>query len=291
MSKSENKKVSWFEKYKNGLLIFGTISAVLVICIGLPSLINWMLYWDIKTSNSTDGEWLSFWGSFLGGIFGGIATLGGILITREMAKKDNEELKNSIKKEREPKIIPIKKSSYLYKKYETPHIFNSIQMPNNIPRYSENIDVKFVNASKEVAIEIEMLWEKPEYKNSGECFTEDDVKVCKAFSTKFGEIEYIKVEKEYIGTLEEVEISLNSYTEIYIRELASELIDNFRENKPKGIYIRKNIPLGTIYIKCKNAYDENSNSVYKMNMSILECDRGDELYTLNIEFKLSKNEN
>ncbi|EQI05218.1 hypothetical protein QOG_2325 [Clostridioides difficile Y10] len=108
MSNINNKNKSWIEKHKI-LTIFISVIAILIICIGLPSLINRVLYWDIKTHNSTDGEWLSFWGSFLGGIFGGLATLGAILITREMAKKDNEELKESISMEREPKVIPIKK--------------------------------------------------------------------------------------------------------------------------------------------------------------------------------------
>lgn len=286
MSKSKYKKVSWFKKHEKILLIFGTVIAVLVICIVLPSLINRMLYWDIKTNNSTDGEWLSFWGSFLGGIFGGLATLGGILITREMAKKDNEELKNSILKEREPKIIPIKKSIYLYKTYENPHIFNSIQTPNDIPRYCENINVKFVNVGKEAAIQIEMLWDTPKNISSGDCFTDEDVKVCKAFLTKFGENGNIKIEKEYIVSLEEIEMSLNSYTEIYIKNLVGELIDNFRKNNKDGIYIRKNIPVGTIYIKCKNIYDEISNSAYYMEISIFEGDRSNELYTVYIEFKL-----
>ncbi|MCI2341777.1 hypothetical protein MO286_20270, partial [Clostridioides difficile] len=83
MSNINNKNKSWIEKHKI-LTIFISVIAILIICIGLPSLINMVLYWDIKTHNSTDGEWLSFWGSFLGGIFGGLATLGAILITREM---------------------------------------------------------------------------------------------------------------------------------------------------------------------------------------------------------------
>lgn len=161
MSKINNKNKSWIERHKI-LTIFISVIAILIICIGLPLLINRMLYWDIRTHNSTDGEWLSFWGSFLGGIFGGLATLGAILITREMAKKDNEELKESISREREPKVIPIKKNAYLYKTYGTPCMFNEIQMPNKVPICSDIIKLTLVNVGKEAAIQIEVFWEKPQ---------------------------------------------------------------------------------------------------------------------------------
>lgn len=285
--KVKNKKISWFERHKI-ITMFIVIILILIICIGVPLLINHMLYWDIRTHNSTDGEWLSFWGSFLGGIFGGLATLGAILISREMAKKDNEELKNSIAKERQPKIIPIKKSVYLYKICGNTNIFNNIQTPGKIPRYSESIDVKFVNVGKEASIQIEVFWKKPQNIVKTEYLTNDDVEVCNNFIKKFDINDDIKVEKEYISSFQEAEIGLNSYTEMYIRKLSSELIDNFRKNNEKGIYIRKNIKVGRIDIKCKNVYDESYNTSYDMEISILEIDRSDELYTVNIDFKLIK---
>ncbi|AXU28705.1 TPA: hypothetical protein P1J70_001761 [Clostridioides difficile] len=289
MSNINNKNKSWIEKHKI-LTIFISVIAILIICIGLPSLINRVLYWDIKTHNSTDGEWLSFWGSFLGGIFGGLATLGAILITREMAKKDNEELKESISMEREPKVIPIKKNAYLYKTYGSPCMFNEIKTSSEVPRCSDIIELTLVNVGKEAAIQIEVFWEKPLNIVKTEYLTDDDLEVCNNFFDEFDENENIKVEKEYISSLQEVEIGLNAYTEMYIRELSSKLIDNFRENNEDGIYIRKNIKAGTINIKCKNIYDKSYNKSYDMEISIFEMDRSKELYTINIDFNLIEDE-
>ncbi|CZR96772.1 MULTISPECIES: hypothetical protein [Clostridioides] len=285
MSKINNKNKSWIERHKI-LTIFISVIAILIICIGLPLLINRVLYWDIRTHNSTDGEWLSFWGSFLGGIFGGLATLGAILITREMAKKDNEELKESISREREPKVIPIKKNAYLYKTYGTPCMFNEIQMPNKVPICSDIIKLTLVNVGKEAAIQIEVFWEKPQNIVKTKDLTDEDLKVYNKFFNEFDINENIKVEKEYISSLQEVEIGLNMYTEMYIRELSSELIDNFRENNKHGIYIRKNIKVGTINIKRKNIYDETYNTSYDMEISIFEMGKSYKLYTINIDFNL-----
>lgn len=285
MSKINNKNKSWIERHKI-LTIFISVIAILIICIGLPLLINRVLYWDIRTHNSTDGEWLSFLGSFLGGIFGGLATLGAILITREMAKKDNEELKESISREREPKVIPIKKNAYLYKTYGTPCMFNEIQMPNKVPICSDIIKLTLVNVGKEAAIQIEVFWEKPQNIVKTKDLTDEDLKVCNKFFNEFDINENIKVEKEYISSLQEVEIGLNTYTEMYIRELSSELIDNFRENNKHGIYIRKNIKVGTINIKRKNIYDETYNTSYDMEISIFEMGKSYKLYTINIDFNL-----
>ncbi|SJQ19037.1 Uncharacterised protein [Clostridioides difficile] len=77
---------------------------------------------------------------------------------------------------------------------------------------------------------------------------------------------------------------------MYIRELSSKLIDNFRENNEDGIYIRKNIKAGTINIKCKNIYDKSYNKSYDMEISIFEMDRSKELYTINIDFNLIEDE-
>lgn len=73
---------------------------------------------------------------------------------------------------------------------------------------------------------------------------------------------------------------------MYIRELSSELIDNFRENNKHGIYIRKNIKVGTINIKRKNIYDETYNTSYDMEISIFEMGKSYKLYTINIDFNL-----
>lgn len=285
MKKSKQEKSACIKKL---LIIFGcTVAILATICIGVPFLINWILYWDIKTNNSTDGDWLSFWGSFLGGIFGGLATLVAVLVTREMAKKDNKELKESISSERKPKIIPIKKKSWMYKTYGKPNMFNDIQELEKIPRYSDNINVKIVNVGKEAAIEIEILWEKPKNILKNEYLTDMDIKVCKSFLNKFDKTKNIKVEKEYINSLEEVEIGLNSYTDIYIRELASELIDEFRKES-EAPYIRYHIQVGTIYVKGTNIYNESFKMFYDMEMSIIEVDRSDELYSIIIEFKSIK---
>lgn len=159
-----------------------------------------------------------------------------------MAKKDNQELKNSIVKEREAKIIPIKKRIYLYKIYGTPETFNNIQIPGKIPRYSESIDVKFVNIGKNVAIEIEIFWDKPKKILKNEHLTHTNIEVWKSFFRKYDKVENVKIEKEYINLLEEVEIGLHIYTEIYIKQLASELIYKFmEENKNDALYLIKHI--------------------------------------------------
>ncbi|EQI05217.1 hypothetical protein QOG_2324 [Clostridioides difficile Y10] len=159
-----------------------------------------------------------------------------------------------------------------------------------MPRCSDIIELTLVNVGKEAAIQIEVFWEKPLNIVKTEYLTDDDLEVCNNFFDEFDENENIKVEKEYISSLQEVEIGLNAYTEMYIRELSSKLIDNFRENNEDGIYIRKNIKAGTINIKCKNIYDKSYNKSYDMEISIFEMDRSKELYTINIDFNLIEDE-
>lgn len=88
---------------KDYKIILTIIIGVVFITIGIPYIINKLLYINIVTHDSNDGDWLGFWGSFLGGIFGGLATLITILCTIK-----------SISMNSKPIIKPIKKYFYVY---------------------------------------------------------------------------------------------------------------------------------------------------------------------------------
>lgn len=149
-------------KKKRNIIKFIGIS--IFIIIGIPYIINKLLYLPIKTNGTTDADWLSFWGGFLGGIIG---LLGVVLTIRKMDK--DRKIEEDKKK---PYLIPLEKvfvvyeaenpeKQMLYANYET----NAYEEKwkdyfDDIINYkcNESIFIEIINVAEESAISVKSIW-------------------------------------------------------------------------------------------------------------------------------------
>ena len=74
--------------------IFITILISLILIIGLPLAIDWLIIGSKFPSNIENSDWVGFFGGYIGALIGAIVSLAGIIITirytNEQNKKDRE---------------------------------------------------------------------------------------------------------------------------------------------------------------------------------------------------------
>lgn len=258
-----NRKTS---KWIIGLLII----LILIVLVGIvPYAINKLLYLPIMTNGTTDSDWLSFWGSFLGGIIGGIGTLIGVLLTLNKGSKDKEEDKKKEIEERKPRLIPIKKQFYLV--YTNSRIIVLNNSEEIFENYSTSMhpEIRIVNASKESAIDIELEWIKPDEESIIKCesLNVEEKYIFNNFSGKYELSNRLINEFEFISSLGEESMSVHTYLMIYIEKISEYLLKYCIDNGRK-IFIKHDLPMGELILRCKNVYGEEAKNSYKISMSL-----------------------
>lgn len=266
---------------------------ILFCCIVIPVCLNWLLFFNIKTHNSNDGDWLGFWGSFLGGIIGGFATLIGVILTIKKSDMDRQREDEKIKEERKPRLIPIKKSFNIIREFEKVYIFNKLDVLRKEYIISDILELKVVNASKESAIDISMEWIQcdNEFIKKYSSFNEEEISIYNDILDKYKLTKSAIKEEEFIRGLDEILISVHANLNIFIEQVIKEFIHNYKEVNSGKIYFKYDIPLGILIFKSKNVYGENvnKNNKYLVSLSIIDvCTTKIEEYMGTLDFKLIK---
>lgn len=156
--------------------ILTVIIMILIVGILIPVIVTWIFNITVNSNNSSNGNWLSFWGGILGGILGGLATLIGVKLSIKQMKDENE-----LKYKQEKVVImpmagtfEINKRKISPKSKRMPYRIESFVPSNEKDKYDISNDeeyeelneklypkIKLVNVSNKNAIDVNVLWNKP----------------------------------------------------------------------------------------------------------------------------------
>lgn len=288
--------MNWVKRHKTFCVCIG-----LLICVGIPSVINIIMSFNIIPSIGTENaEWLGFWGSFLGGIIGGLATLIGVLLTlKKMEKEENEK-----KRGEAPFLIPLRKDLTIYiDNKDKMHYFHNKFIKNNADelfKEYELININLINSGKNCALSIGGSWRAPEGEILQDYLSKHNIKnnfpkYFKSLNNKVYKcsnlnIQIIMPSESY---LDECGIMSSEFT-TYIAKLVECLVSERVSNNSTISF--RNIPLGELVLDCDDVY--GIKKIYKkylmeMRLSGLtpQNEKKYSYYHLVIEFKLMNYEN
>lgn len=250
----KNRKNKIKDKWSGFLGIVATI----VVCLGIPILINVLMSNDLVPSIGTNNsDWLSFWGSFLGGIIGGIATLIGIRFTVKSFFEDKK-----------PIVLPMNKEFYSKIDYKERKI-NFYHTQSSIKESIQEKDIIFYicNVGRESALEVKVEWFPPKQIKSKINGKEvevsfDKMNMLEKYCRKENEFQLIRNTQ---GENTEGIVLYRAFTE-YIKLLYKEYFNSeFIIRFPwRSIY---DIDMGSIRITYKDIYGNSMGEEYKINIS------------------------
>lgn len=255
----------WNKIKANKKVIFGIFIFLIITVVGIPIMINKLLYIPIATHSTLDSDWLSFWGSFLGGIIGGIGTLLGVLLTLDKGNKDKKAEKIKEIEERKPRLIPIKKQFYLDYKNKRSILLNKYEEVYENHLTSMIPEVRIVNASKESAIEIVMEWITPKKESIDNCeyLNSEEKELIKELLSKFILKDKATKDIEFIASLGQEISSIHIKLMFYMEKVSDILIKYFVDNN--GVLcVVQDVPMGELILECKNVYGETAANRYKI---------------------------
>lgn len=248
------------QKIKSITFILLTISIIIIIPIIIYNGFEFPIKISTKAIENDTSGWLGFWGSFLGGIIGGFATLIGVKIS--LNKSEDEK-----KEERRPMLIPKRAEINILKSKERIE-FSNIRNDNNQKEDYGLINLILFNASKELALQIEVGWIKPNLKSIRKSdLLEEDKIIYENVRTILSKEYECKGELNMLASLQEDEVMLTYSCQIYIRKLVESFIEHAKKNKKNNIE-KLDIPLGRIEIEFFNIYRDKVINIYEVTAFI-----------------------
>ena len=137
-------------------MIFIIIVISLILIIGLPLAIDWLIIGNGFPSNIENSDWVGFFGGYIGALIGAIVSLAGIIITIRYTNEQN-------KKDRELQVRPYCAMRYVHdnKLVGTNKIIAELPIgcepkENNGPKYTGIIYIKNIGLGPAVEFNFDM---------------------------------------------------------------------------------------------------------------------------------------
>lgn len=275
-------------------------------CFLIPIIINIILSYNLIPSIGTDsGEWLGFWGSFLGSIIGGLTTILGVLYTINQMKSE--------KKDREKvKIIPLKSSYYrrlitdkggiekliIKNKFKNFLIDEEIKKNNELYKKTNEVkfklreielinktvpNVRILNVSDNVAVEVKLEWEKPLLEEINEVFKQKAISL-----EEYDLIENVMGNKLDFFVAPIIKGGQNAIPyKIFLYSEIQELIDLISKKYEEidECLFGEIFPMGTFIIKFKDIYGKEDKCIVKIIMN-LTCYLGNGQFDFELRYQL-----
>lgn len=285
----------WNKIKANKKVILGMFIFLIITVVGIPIMINKLLYMPIATHSTIDSDWLSFWGSFLGGIIGGVGTLVGVLLT---LNKMDEERKDDKRKER-AKVIPLNSlikaekgfhdefTSGEKRSVENDNYTIVSAKTNKVSYDSEGVYlpwgiISFCNVGLENALDIKIKWSKPKK-------DELDLKFQSCLKSNSSSTN----NEDFNNYIQCITCSQDNnekwiYMEDEMKNWIDKVVQCFEALKiqdPKKVWLN----FGNLSITYKNVYGNTFDDVYNIKSKMYTGGAG--LYHLNIFFEEIKKRN
>ncbi len=136
--------------------IFITILISLILIIGLPLAIDWLIIGSKFPSNIENSDWVGFFGGYIGALIGAIVSLAGIIITIRYTNEQN-------KKDRELQVKPYCAMRYVHddRLVGTNKIIAELPIgcepkENNGPKYTSIIYIKNIGLGPAVEFDFDV---------------------------------------------------------------------------------------------------------------------------------------